>query len=165
MLRARFLKFQEKMLLLAIYACTNLSRCCIDSECLYFKPLFLCTGACWRIAWWRMELRGSLIHVCKYLKGAWEEERARLFLLMPSDRTRDHGHKLKHWKFPLNIRKHFSTVRVTKHWHRVPRKAVESLSLEVFKSHVDTVLNNLIYLGVPAWAGGLEKMGSRGGPC
>lgn len=78
------------------------------------------------------------------------------------EKSRGDGHKLKNRMFLPSIRKHFFTVRVTKHWHRVPREAVESL--EVFKSHVDT-LNNLVYLGVPAWAGGLEQMSSRGGPC
>ena len=59
---------------------------------------------------------------------------------MPSDRTRGHGHKVKLRRSPLNIRKHFLTVRVTKHWHRLPREVVESPSLELFKSHLNTVL-------------------------
>ncbi|KFQ88236.1 hypothetical protein N337_01037, partial [Phoenicopterus ruber ruber] len=52
------------------------------------------------------------------------------------------GHKLKHRRFHLNIRKHFFTVRVTEHWHRLPREAVESPSLEIFKSHLEMVLGN-----------------------
>jgi len=31
-------------------------------------------------------------------------------------------------------------MRVTKHWYRLPREAVETPSLEIFKSYVDTVL-------------------------
>ncbi|KFQ87900.1 hypothetical protein N337_08700, partial [Phoenicopterus ruber ruber] len=52
------------------------------------------------------------------------------------------GHNLQHRRFPLNIREHFFTVRVTELWHRLPREAVESPSLEIFKSHLDVVLGN-----------------------
>ncbi|KAK4825931.1 hypothetical protein QYF61_003426 [Mycteria americana] len=44
--------------------------------------------------------------------------------------------------FPLNIRKHFFTVRVTEHWHVFSREAVESPSLEILKSCLDMVLGN-----------------------
>lgn len=145
-----------------MYACINLCSCCIHSECVYLKALLLFTGACWSITWQRMELRGNLIHAGKHLKGGCNKQGARLFSLMPSDRIRDHGHKLKHWRFPVNMGKYFFTMRVTKHWHGVPREAVESPSLKVFKSHVDTVQNTLIDLCVPAWASGLEQMSSRG---
>lgn len=36
------------------------------------------------------------------------------------------------------------TLKVTKHWHRVPRGVVESLSLEIFKSPLDTALGSLL---------------------
>jgi len=62
--------------------------------------------------------------------------------VVPSDRTRGSGHKLTHRVFPLNIRKHFFTVRVTDHWRRVPREVVEFPSLEIFKNSLDTVLGN-----------------------
>ncbi|KAK4810930.1 hypothetical protein QYF61_013338 [Mycteria americana] len=50
--------------------------------------------------------------------------------------------KLKHKRFHLNIRKQFFTVRVTKHWNRLPREVVEFPSLEIFKSHLEMVLGN-----------------------
>ncbi|KFQ07260.1 hypothetical protein N329_01923, partial [Haliaeetus albicilla] len=52
------------------------------------------------------------------------------------------GHTLKHRRFPLNIRKHFFTVRATKHWNRLPRKVVQSPSLGTFKSLVDIALGS-----------------------
>ena len=58
---------------------------------------------------------------------------------MPSDRTRGNGHKEKHGRFDLNVRKHFFTVRVTKHWNMLPGEVAESPSLEVFKTQVDMV--------------------------
>ena len=58
-----------------------------------------------------------------------EEQGVRLFSVVPSDRTRCNGHELKHMKIHLDTRKHFFTVRVTEHWHRLPREVVESPSV------------------------------------
>lgn len=41
----------------------------------------------------------------------------------------------------LDIRKNI-TESVLRHWNRLPRDAVESPSLEVFKEHVDVALGN-----------------------
>ncbi|KFW70396.1 hypothetical protein AS28_03201, partial [Pygoscelis adeliae] len=46
--------------------------------------------------------------------------------------------------FRLNIRKHFFTERVVKHWNRLPREVVDALSLSVFKRHLDSALNNVL---------------------
>lgn len=67
-----------------------------------------------------------------YLIGGKEDERARLFSVVPTDRTRGNGHKLKTVK--LNTRKHFFTVRVTEHWNRSPRFVLEPPSLIIFKT-------------------------------
>ena len=75
----------------------------------------------------KRKLWGDLIDIYKHLEGGCKEDRARLFSVVPSDRTRGNGHKLKHRRLCLNIRKHFFTVRVTEHWHRLPRELLWSL--------------------------------------
>ncbi|KFR14324.1 hypothetical protein N306_10511, partial [Opisthocomus hoazin] len=54
------------------------------------------------------------------------------------------GCKLKEGRFRLDIRKKFFTVRVVKHWNRLPREAVDAPSLEVFKARLHGALSNLV---------------------
>ena len=82
----------------------------------------------------KRKLRGDLINMHKYLKEECTDRGGRLFSVVPSDRTGGNGHKRKHRRFLLNMRKHFVTVRVTEQWHRLPREVVESPLLEIFQS-------------------------------
>jgi len=52
----------------------------------------------------------------------------------------------KRGRFRLDIRKKFFTVRVVRHWNRLPKDMVDCLSLEIFKVRLDQALSNLIWL-------------------
>ncbi|KGL95253.1 hypothetical protein N301_04583, partial [Charadrius vociferus] len=54
------------------------------------------------------------------------------------------GYKLEEGRFRLNIRKKFFTLRVVRHWNRLPREVVEAPSVEVFKARLDVALGNLV---------------------
>ena len=63
---------------------------------------------------------------------------------MHSNRTRSNGLKLECRKFHANVRKNFFIIRVTEHWNRLPREVVESSSTEIFKTHVNAYLCDLL---------------------
>ena len=52
--------------------------------------------------------------------------------------------KLNEGRFRIDIRKKFFTVRVVRHWNRLPKEAVDAPSLEVYKVRLDGPLSNLV---------------------
>jgi len=61
-----------------------------------------------------------------------------------SSRRRGNDFKLKKGRYRSAIRKKFITVRVVRHWHRLPSEAVAAPSLAVFKVRLDGALSNLV---------------------
>ncbi|KFQ14567.1 hypothetical protein N330_13203, partial [Leptosomus discolor] len=54
------------------------------------------------------------------------------------------GWKLGEGRFRLDIRKMFFTLRVVRHWNRLPKEVADAPSLEVFKTRLDGALSNLV---------------------
>ena len=50
---------------------------------------------------------------------------------------------MKEGRLRLEIRKKFFTMRVVRHWHRLPRAVVEAWSLETLKAGLDGALSDL----------------------
>ncbi|GAB0207179.1 hypothetical protein GRJ2_003183500 [Grus japonensis] len=92
----------------------------------------------------KRQLRGDLIVAFQYLKGAYRKDGQGLFMKECSDRTRGNGFKLKEGRFRLDVRKKVFTVRVVRHWNRLPREVVDAPSLEVFKARLDEALGNVV---------------------
>jgi len=85
------------------------------------------------------------VYLIKFLSG--KGEFARLFSVVPSDKTRGNRHKLKHFTSHLNRIRNFFTERVITHRNRLPREAVEfRSSLEAFKTQLGNVLSYLLLL-------------------
>ena len=61
-------------------------------------------------------------------------------------RTRGSDFKLKKGRFRLDIMKKFFTMRMVKHWDKLPGEVVDAPSLETFKVKLDRALSNLILL-------------------
>jgi len=94
----------------------------------------------------KRRLQRDLIEAFQFLKGAYKKYGDGLFSRPCCDKTRGNGFKLEGGRFRLDIRKKLFTMRVMKHWHRLPREVVDAPSLETFKVRLDRALSNLTLL-------------------
>ena len=92
----------------------------------------------------KRRLQGDLIAAFQYLKGAYRKAGEGHFTWACSDRTRGNDFKLEEGRFRLDIRKKFFTLRVVRHWSRLPSKVVDASSLEAFKARLGGALRNLV---------------------
>lgn len=86
----------------------------------------------------KRRLRGDLISVPAYLMVESKKDK-----IIPSSVAQTETGNC------LNVRSNCFTLRAVKQWIRIPRKIVESSSLEILKIQLDKCLNNL-------WAEGLD---------
>jgi len=88
----------------------------------------------------KRRLQGDLMAAFQYLKGAYWKDGENTFSGACCDRTRSNGFKLREGRFRLDIRNTFFTMRVVKHWNRLPREAAE----ETFQARLDGALSNMV---------------------
>ncbi|PKU48247.1 hypothetical protein llap_1441 [Limosa lapponica baueri] len=91
----------------------------------------------------KRRLQEDLMAAFQYLKEAYKKAGEGLFTSTCSDRMRCNGFKLEEGRFRSDIMKKFFTMRVVRHWNRLPREAVAAPSLEMFKTRLDGALSNL----------------------
>ncbi|PKU41250.1 hypothetical protein llap_8439 [Limosa lapponica baueri] len=92
------------------------------------------------------KVQGDHIAAFQSLKEAYRKDGDKPFSRASSDRTWCNGFKLQKGRFRPDVRKKFFTMRVVRHWRRLPRKVVDAPSLETFKGSLDGALSNLIQL-------------------
>lgn len=92
---------------------------------------------------WRRSLKGNeLMNVYKQLMGS-KEGGVRLFLMGTQEQDKGQWAQSELQEVSLKHKDFFSTVRMVKHWNGLPSEAVESPSLEMLKTWLDTALSNL----------------------
>ena len=65
-----------------------------------------------------------------------------MFPLAGETRTRGYSLKIRGSRFRTELRRNFFTQRVVNLWNSLPSKAVEAISLDVFKARIDKFLNS-----------------------
>ena len=84
-------------------------------------------------------MRGDLILVYKILHG--DNQSLRDLFMINESRIRDHNFKLQ-----TTVRKHFFSIRVINNWNSLHYKVANAVSSDSFKSKLDNVWEDEIYV-------------------
>jgi len=103
-------------------------------------------------------LRDDIIALYSFLRRGSGDRGAHLFSLISSDKTHGNSSKLCQRRFRLDIRQHFFTESVVKHWNRLPREVVDALYLSVIKRHLDNYCITFFNLASSELVGQLDLM-------
>ena len=111
---------------------------------------------CWGSWAWNREDSGGFLPMCISLMKGNEEERTKLFSVVPSNRTRWKGQKLKHMKFqPSTI--FFFFFKCDSEYDSFPREVMKSPSMKMLKGKLGA-RSWTAYCSWYAWAEGLNWM-------
>ena len=103
------------------------------------EPL-CCEAGLGELGWFspgKRRLRGDLIAASQGLKGGCRKGGGNLFSKACCDRPRGDGLKLKEGRFRLDRREKCFTLRVVRHWPRLPREVVDAPSLGTSQVRLD----------------------------
>ncbi|KFQ73335.1 hypothetical protein N335_13784, partial [Phaethon lepturus] len=92
----------------------------------------------------KRRLGEDLIAAFQYWKGTYKKAGEGLFTRACSDRRRGIGFQLKERRFRPDVRMTFFSMKAVRQWNRLPREAVDTQPLELFKPRLDGALSNLV---------------------
>ena len=105
----------------------------------------------------KRKLQGNLIAAFQYLREAYRKAWKGLFIRASSNWRRGDDSELDEGRFRLDIRKKFFTVRVVKHWNRLPRGVVDAPLPGSIQGQAGWGFKQrVVEGGVPAYSRGLE---------
>ena len=78
------------------------------------------------------------------LKGVYRKAGGELVIRVGSGRTRGNGFEREECRLRPGIWKKFPTVRLLRHWDRLPSEAVNVPTLEAFEARLDGAVSNLV---------------------
>lgn len=91
----------------------------------------------------RRRLWGDITAAFQCLKGCYVKGGKRLSTRACDGWARGNGYELKQGRFGVNIKNKFFTMRVVRHWSRLPRKVMDTTPLKLFSAGLAGALSSL----------------------